>query len=202
MPDTTTDALLIFIKNPELGNAKTRLAATIGDENALAVYKKLLAYTRKTVTPVEADKQLWYSRFIPKQDDWNKAIFDKRTQHGESLGERMKAAFQQAFDDGYKRVVIIGSDCGQLEPEHLEQAYCALLQNDVAIGPSQDGGYYLLGMRTFLPMLFKDKAWSTVDVFSQTLIDCKKHNLSCQVLEELNDVDTEEDWEQVKDRFE
>ena len=202
MPDTTTDALLIFIKNPELGNAKTRLAATIGDKNGLAVYKKLLAYTRKTVTPIEADKQLWYSRFIPEQDAWNKAIFDKRTQHGESLGERMKAAFRQAFDDGYKRVVIIGSDCGQLEPEHLEQAYRALLQNDVAIGPSQDGGYYLLGMRTFLPVLFEDKAWSTVDVFSQTLSDCKKHHLSCQVLEELNDVDTEEDWEQVKDRFE
>ena len=201
MPTTSANALLIFIKNPEKGNVKTRLAATIGDENALRVYKKLVTYTRQTVEDLQADKQLWYSQFIPDNDEWDEQTFSKKIQEGESLGERMKTAFARAFDDGYERVVIIGSDCGQLEANHVEQAYEALQKNQVVIGPSQDGGYYLLGMNRFIPGLFEGKDWSTTKVFTQTLGDCKKDGLSVRVLEELNDVDTEADWEQVKDRF-
>lgn len=201
MPQSSPQALLIFIKNAKKGNVKTRLAATLGDEEALSVYKKLLDYTREAVAPLEVDKQLWYSRFVPKNDNWDANIFNKKVQEGESLGQRMQQAFKQSFEEGYERSVIIGSDCAQLNPDHLEQAYQALLTNDVVIGPSQDGGYYLLGMRRYLPVLFEDKSWSTKDVFDQTIADCKKHGFSCHVLEELNDVDTETDWNQVKDKF-
>ena len=201
MPSTNNNALLIFIKNPEKGNVKTRLAATVGDDKALKIYEKLLAYTCNTVLNVNADRQLWYSRYIAGEDAWSETNFTKKVQQGESLGQRMMYAFKQAFDEGYKKAVVIGSDCGQLQSEHLEDAYQALQTNDVVIGPSQDGGYYLLGMRRFLPVLFEDKAWSTENVFQQTVEDCKKHDSSYHILEELNDVDTEADWEQVKDQF-
>lgn len=201
MPDFSTQALLIFIKNPRRGHVKTRLAATEGDEKALEIYQQLLAYTRKTVQPLQADKQVWYSQFVPEQDEWDDAIFVKKRQQGETLGRRMQGAFKQAFNEDYRQVVIIGSDCGQLKKKHLEHAYEALKTNDVVIGPSEDGGYYLLGMRKYFPVLFEDKPWSTDDVFEHTLEDCKTYNLSYHVLETLNDVDTEEDWDQIKDQF-
>ncbi|MBN2732440.1 MAG: TIGR04282 family arsenosugar biosynthesis glycosyltransferase [Balneolaceae bacterium] len=201
MPKSTSNALLIFIKNPQKGHVKTRLAATVGDERALEIYKKLLVYTRQTVKPLQADKQVWYSQFIPRQDEWDDVMFAKKKQQGETLGTRMQRAFKQVFNKGYQRVVIIGSDCGQLKGKHLEHAYEALETNDVVIGPAEDGGYYLLGMRKFFPVLFKDKPWSTDDVFGQTVNDCKTYGLSYHVLEMLNDVDTKEDWNQIKGQF-
>ena len=180
---------------------KTRLAATVGEEKALLIYQKLLDYTRRVVLQVDADRQLWYSRFTAKNDGWDENQFMKEVQQGESLGQRMKYAFEQVFNDGCPKAVIIGSDCGELEPRHIEQAYESLQKNDVVIGPSEDGGYYLLGMSRFLPVLFENKLWSTDSVFQQTLDDCKNHSLSCHILEELNDVDTEEDWKQVKENF-
>lgn len=201
MPKSTSNALLIFVKNPKKGHVKTRLAATVGDEKALEIYKKLLAYTCQTVKPLQADKQVWYSQFIPAQDEWDEAMFTKKKQQGETLGTRMQGAFKQAFNEGYQRVVIIGSDCGQLKGKHLEHAYEALETNDVVIGPSVDGGYYLLGMRKYFPVLFEDKPWSTDDVFSQTVNDCKTDGLSYHVLEMLNDVDTKGDWNRIKDQF-
>lgn len=201
MPKSTSNALLIFVKNPKKGHVKTRLAATVGDEKALEIYRQLLTHTRITVQPLQADKQVWYSQFIPRQDEWDDVMFAKKKQQGETLGKRMQRAFKEAFKKGYQRVVIIGSDCGQLKGKHLEHAYEALETNDVVIGPAEDGGYYLLGMRKYFPVLFEDKPWSTDDVFEQTLDDCKTYGLSCNVLETLNDVDTKEDWEQIKSWF-
>lgn len=201
MSKLSTNALLIFIKNPKKGNVKTRLAATVGDDKALAVYRKLLDYTRNVALEVPTDRQVWYSRFIPKEDAWSSDHFTAKLQQGDSLGQRMKQAFSRAFEDGYEKAVIIGSDCGQLQPRHVENAYAKLNDHDMVIGPSQDGGYYLLGMNRFLPVLFEDKPWSTDDVFDQTIEDCEANGFSYSILEELNDVDTEDDWNQVKDQF-
>ncbi len=197
----TDKALIIFIKNPRLGNVKTRLAATVGNQEALRIYRQLLSYTRRAALGVSAYRELWYSRHIPEGDDWRETDFTKKLQHGSSLGERMKHAFHIAFDEGRRRVVIIGSDCAQLQPEHIQEAFENLNDHEVVIGPANDGGYYLLGTSQFIPALFENKAWSTNRVMEQTLQDCKELNLSYHMLEELNDVDTEADWQQVKDKF-
>lgn len=199
--DSSTCCLLIFIRNPQLGKVKTRLASAVGDKKALDIYKKLLGYTRNTVRPLSIDKRVWYSNFINNRDEWDPRQFTKKKQRGENLGQRMQQAFRDAFVDGYQRVVIIGSDCGQLTYAHLQQAYDTLKSNDVVIGPSEDGGYYLLGMSRYLPVLLDDKSWGTETVFEQTISDCNAYNLDWHAMEQLNDVDTKADWDQVKDCF-
>jgi len=199
--DSSEKILLIFLKNNEQGKVKTRLAKTLGDEKALEVYKKLKAFTFAIADKVEADKQLWFSNFLPDKSSIPLKKFQIKLQKGHSLGERMKLGFQQAFEDGYKKAVIIGSDCAQLQQEHLQKAYAALDSTDVVIGPAQDGGYYLLGMRTYLPNLFNDIDWSSERVFKQTVAKIIQGGNTYSTLETLNDVDTEADWHEVKDKL-
>lgn len=193
--------LIIFIKNLEKGKVKTRLASTLGDKEALNVYKKLTNYTREVASAVKADKQVWYSSFIPKADEWDGEEFIKELQEGADLGQRMKHAFKSAFDKEYQKVVIIGSDCAELTPDLLNLAYQKLEKNELVAGPSEDGGYYLLGMNAFYGDLFEGIQWSTSKVLSQTLQKAKELALDFELLPERNDVDYEEDWLAVKDQL-
>src|SRR5690554_4685236 len=154
-------ALIIFIKNPEPGKVKTRLAKTIGNKSALAIYKRMLRHTMNVSLQLKVNRQVWYSSFVDKSDNWNSSRFKKYLQTGDNLGERMKNAFAQAFRENYKQVVIIGSDCPELSARLLDDAYRALQASDLVIGLAEDGGYYLLGMKTFQPQLFTDIPWST-----------------------------------------
>lgn len=192
--------LIIFVKNEEAGKTKTRLAASIGDEEALDVYRKLLVHTfRQTVPLHKVQKEVWYSRFKAEQDIWSKGDFTKRIQEGERLGERMANAFKKVFDtDNRQKVLIIGSDCAELTTEVVEKAFEELDKSDIVIGPAKDGGYYLLGMKHYYPDLFNGIAWSSEHVFDQTRAKVHRLGLSCAILEELNDVDTLEDWKQVR----
>ncbi|MGM0477835.1 MAG: TIGR04282 family arsenosugar biosynthesis glycosyltransferase [Bacteroidota bacterium] len=185
--------LLIFTKNPEPGKCKTRLAATIGNEAALNVYLQLLDHTVRFTERVNADRCVYYSNTIHKDDRWSDAYFDKKQQIKGDLGQKMVAAFKDSFDQGYKRVVIIGSDCAEINEEDIHAAFTALATNDVVIGPALDGGYYLLGMRQFIPALFQDKSWSTPHLINETIATIKKHALSFSLLQEKSDIDYEED---------
>lgn len=187
------DLLLIFIKNPEPGKVKTRLAAAIGNQKAYQIYLKLLRHTLKTSLEVNVDKQVWYSSFIDLNDFIPGQDFTKRLQQGRNLGERMLNAFIKGFDDGYKNIVIIGSDCPDIAPAILEQAFDKLDHHDMVIGPSADGGYYLLGMKEMHGELFSDIDWSTEHVLDQTLERANNLSLSTFRLPELNDIDTIED---------
>lgn len=191
MPPPT---LLIFIKNPEKGKAKTRLAQGVGEERALRIYQALLGHTRQVAQGVEARRLLFYSSFVDEQDEWPATDFDKRLQEGHDLGERMQRAFAEGFRAG-SPVVIIGSDCAQLTSELVEEAIAHLQRHDFVIGPAEDGGYYLLGMRTFMPAVFEDIQWSTAGVFAATLQRLHANNWTCQLLPTLSDIDFEEDWE-------
>ncbi|MBO6792867.1 MAG: TIGR04282 family arsenosugar biosynthesis glycosyltransferase [Balneolaceae bacterium] len=194
--------LIIFVKNPVLGTAKTRLAVSIGNEAALVVYLQLLAYTKDVALSIDVNRSVWYSSNIDKNDMWTNEDFTKRLQFGDDLGEKMKNAFRKTFEEqNSSAVVIIGSDCAELEPNHIKQAFEELLNSDVVIGPARDGGYYLLGMSKFHPQLFESISWSTSSVAEQTIEIVNKLGLSYQLLEELNDVDTVEDWKQVKHRL-
>jgi len=185
--------LLIFIKNPELGKVKTRLAKSIGDSEALHVYKKLLNSTVSVAEKTDAHRQIWYSSYINNEDGIKPELFGKYLQMGSDLGERMKGAFRQAFDDGADRVVIIGSDCPDLSEAIVENAFERLDKNDLVIGPSEDGGYYLLGMNQYYESLFRDIEWSTESVLESTIQKAKMNNLNIFQLPVLNDIDNIED---------
>lgn len=189
--------LIIFIKNPELGKVKTRLAKTLGDQKALATYHLLLQKTQEECSALEVDKALYYSSYIDANDNWNQSIFTKHVQEGADLGERMLNAFQKAYAENYQKVVIIGSDCYDLSSAIISEAFSKLDEVNTVIGPANDGGYYLLGTSKFIPELFQNKSWSQevlIEETKQTLTDL---NHSFCLLEELTDVDNEEDLKKV-----
>lgn len=191
-----TDLLLIFIKNPQLGKVKTRLARSVGDEQALKIYKKLLELTRTATLETSVRRWLFYSDFVEKRDGWRAADFDKKVQTGGDLGERMKNAFREAFAAGARQVVIIGSDCPEISPKILQEAFEKLKYGavEVVVGPAPDGGYYLLGTNSFFPEIFENIEWSTERVLPTTLQIAQKFGRKIHLLPELSDVDTEEDW--------
>ncbi|MEO6253211.1 MAG: TIGR04282 family arsenosugar biosynthesis glycosyltransferase [Ferruginibacter sp.] len=191
-------ALIIFVRNPELGKVKTRLAATAGDEQALDIYCGLLNHTMLLATEIAADKFVYYYQQIKADDIWNEDRFYKKIQTGENLGDKMKAAFNEIFKLGYKRVIIIGSDCLQLNSTIINAGFALLDEHDTVIGPATDGGYYLLGMKKSHGFLFDNKAWSTESVYDESIKDMQQHHLSTGLLPVLTDVDTEADWIESK----
>lgn len=180
------------MKNPIPGKVKTRLAKDLGEEKAVEYYKKLLKITREESEKTDAVKWLCYGDFINENDEWKEEIFLKKQQFGNSLGDRMSSFFKEGFDSGFKRIVIIGSDCPDLQSSDLDQAFAKLYVSDAVIGPANDGGYYLLGLSKNVD-LFKNKEWSTESVFKDTLEDFKKEKLSFDILAEKIDLDTLED---------
>lgn len=185
--------LFIFVKNPEQGMVKTRLAADIGDDAALLVYNRLLEYTESVATKVDVHKQIWYSKEIVTDDLWPDTVYEKCIQSGKNLGERMSRAFSENEKSGYGKQVIIGSDCAELKADHIEKAFAELEEHDVVLGPSEDGGYYLLGMRKYIPELFSGMSWSTENLYRETLETIRTLKLSFAELEMLNDIDTIDD---------
>jgi len=194
---TLDDRLIIFARNPEKGKVKSRLAKDIGEDQALGVYHKLLNYTKEITKKLNCDKAVYYSEYVDHNDLWDNMIYDKHLQQGADLGERMQDAFSRAFAEGKKRVIIIGSDCMELESYMIKEAFAVLDSNDVVLGPARDGGYYLLGMKSFLPTLFEEKPWSSPDLLMDTILDLKKMNASYYLLKTLNDIDTIDDLHQL-----
>ncbi|SDX16738.1 TIGR04282 family arsenosugar biosynthesis glycosyltransferase [Flavobacterium degerlachei] len=186
-----TNALLIFIRNPELGKVKTRLAKTIGDADALQVYKDLLQHTMEQSQNVDCDKFVFYDSAVVEADIWNKDIYQKRIQSKGDLGNKMQAAFELLFEKGYKNCIIVGSDLFDLKTEIIETAFTELEKNDVVLGPAEDGGYYLLGLKEMHKLLFRNKDWGTSTVLADTLKDLNSHKV--HLLATLNDIDTYED---------
>ena len=192
----SNNLLLIFTRNPELGKGKRRLAATVGDEAALDIYKFLLGHTVAITKNLYAEKEVYYSEEIWENDIWDNQKFGKKLQVGEDLGIRMANAFQEGFQNEYQKIIIIGSDMLDLSQEDLENAFKSLEKNDFVVGPAEDGGYYLLGMKKFMPALFKNKAWGTETVLKDTLADLK--NETTALLETKNDVDYYEDIKDIE----
>lgn len=186
-------AIIIFVRNPELGKVKTRLAKEIGDKETLQVYIELLQHTHDMTSDLDCDRFVYYADYIDNNDLWENENFEKRLQEGESLGNRMMAAFFELFQQGYSKVVIVGSDCPELTTFVIEDAFDKLDATDVVIGPSSDGGYYLLGLTQLIPELFKNKQWSTDTVLADTIKDTVNLRKVCLFLTELSDIDTADD---------
>jgi rSAM/selenodomain-associated transferase 1 len=187
----TKNLSIVFVRNPELGKVKTRLAKTIGDKKALNIYILLLKHTESVLQKVSSDKVVYYSEEIQNNDLWSDRCFQKKLQKGNDLGERMQHAFEMAFKEGYEKVVIVGSDLFDLKSAHIENAFKTLENHNLVIGPSLDGGYYLLGMKVLHSAVFKNKQWGTDSVLETTLKNLEQENV--KLLEALNDIDTFED---------
>lgn len=193
---TSKNALIIFTRNPELGKCKTRLAATVGDESALKIYEFLIQHTVSITQHTHADKFVFYSEKVKNNDQWDNSIFSKAEQEGDDLGARMYNAFATIFRRGYKNAIVIGSDMYDLSTEDLDQGFSALENNDFVIGPAEDGGYYLLGMKHLTASVFNNKTWGTDTVLKETLKDLSEHTV-CK-LDTRNDVDYYEDIKDIE----
>jgi rSAM/selenodomain-associated transferase 1 len=185
-------AILVFVRAPEAGRVKTRLAASIGAEAALRVYRRLAEHTlrealavagaevRVHFTPADAEAGVhaWLGEgpaLLPQADG--------------DLGKRMRDAFARAFADGHRRVVIIGSDLPEMRADLLRRAIVLLDGHDAVVGPARDGGYYLLGLTQLVEGIFAGIAWSTPGVLAATLERLQAAGITPALLEPLADVD-------------
>ena len=189
------DAIIVFAKNPTPGKVKTRLAPELGLEAAADLYGALLIDTMVRCSRLDAAVRLYLS---PTTEPISTTVepFDKKRlrQRGSSLGPRMKHAFEDTFDDGYRPVVIIGSDHPTLPLSIIEQAFTELRRPDtVVIGPSRDGGYYLLGLSEPSSVLFDGMKYSHRKVFIQTVARARSAGLKVVTLKPWYDIDTAED---------
>jgi len=187
--------LIVFVKNIKLGKVKTRLAKTIGDEGAFQVYKHLVEITENVTNQIDSDKRIYFSDVVI-DTKWQKT--PKFIQKGAGLGEKMQNSFEKGFNDGFEKIILIGSDLPDLSAEIIEQGFDALENNDVVFGPAEDGGYYLVGMKNPQFSVFQNKKWSTKGLLENTLSELNEQNIKTGLLQTLNDIDTLEDLKSSK----
>ena len=185
--------LIIFLRKPEIGKVKTRLAATVGPQKALDLYVGLLAHTLVSTEQLPGTKQAWFTGEGSVDATVAPFGFTTHVQEGSDLGERMLTAFSSGFSNGHSPIVIIGTDCPGISVDLISEAFESLKTNDAVLGPTRDGGYYLLGMNEPLVSVFQNKTWSTDSVARETLEDLKREHKHVHMLLELIDVDTEQD---------
>ena len=190
---TSKNALIVMTKNPVLGQCKTRLASTLGDEKALAVYIQLLDYTAQFTQDIEADKFIYTTNKPFDNRRWTNNNTHFRLQSEGDLGERMNNAIQEVLQEGYEKVVLIGSDCAEINSDDIHTAFQQLNTHDITLGPALDGGYYLIGMKEVSPTLFQNITWSTNSVLNDTIARIKAAGLTFSLLEEKSDIDVEAD---------
>ena len=181
-----------------LGKVKTRLAQGVGAEGALRIYQQLLHHTHAVTQAVDCDKWVFYAEEMGVHDLWEEDNYHKALQQGSDLGERMQHAFQTLFEKGYGQVLIIGSDCMELTGDMISDAFTAVSRQDVFVGPSADGGYYLLGLTAMHSRLFEQMPWSTEAVLEETLNRCREAGLRFAVGQVLHDIDGEADWQRYR----
>ena len=188
--------VITFCKYPVEGKVKTRIAKTIGNEFATKLYRIFAEHTFQEL--LKADPVFSYL-FFPYNDNqekirkWAGTEFFFELQEGNDLGEKMYNAFKKIIDRGSAKTIIIGTDIPDISSDIIRKALLALDNSDIVIGPSNDGGYYLLGMKKLHKNLFTGIEWSQDSVLTETLEKVNALNLSYSLLPELIDIDTEDD---------
>ncbi len=198
MSPSETSAIVVFAKAPIAGNVKTRLSSVLTLVDAAELYSCFLddALSQyQQIAPIRL--------YVPATD---KAYFEGRQmanqiyeQKGPDLGDRLSAATVGTFIDGFEKVVVVGSDHPTLPSSFIERAFSELDKPDkLVIGPSADGGYYLIGQNNFYPQIFEDITYSTSEVFSDTLerVD-QLQDVALSILPEWYDVDDEPSLRQL-----
>ncbi len=198
-------AVIIFARFPRAGEVKTRLAATLGEQKAAEFYKQcaegVLAEVKKL--PGNIYRYLYCAdpKDIGLMRQWAGRHFFCSAQASGDLGTRMKQAFSEVFSLGFRKAIIIGTDVPDLSAALLREAIEALDSSDVTVGPSNDGGYYLLGIKRLYEFIFDDIPWSSSGVYGRTLELVRGRGLKVHSLSKLRDIDTEENliqWSREK----
>jgi hypothetical protein len=196
-----SSALIVFAKYPEPGRVKTRLTPALTPDEAASLYRAFLLDALDQYTALPADIRLYLgpSESTPPLREGPPGV-KQFVQQGAALGERMKRAFEETFAAGYQRAVIIGTDHPTLPTAFVRQAFDAIASPaSLSIGPSTDGGYYLLGMNTFYPKLFEGMQYSHEDVLKDTLARATKTSAHITLLPPWYDVDRPEDVQRLVD---
>ena len=181
---------MVFIKDSSKYPVKTRLKTSIGKNKSIWVYNQILKKTVLVLKNIKSDIAVFhYNSIISKNPFKNFSKWNK-IQIGKNLGEKISNAFNWGFEKGYKKIIIIGSDLWDLNEEIINKGFLELNKNKVVIGPSIDGGYYLLGLNQKMPKIFEGIKWGTQSVLAETL---KLLEHEPYILPELNDIDTFED---------
>lgn len=192
-------ALIVFAKQPVPGQVKTRLTALLTEAEAARLYEAFLQDALAQYGALDADVRLYLSPPPgPGRPVYVPEGVSVKAQQGPGLGARMKIAFVETFAAGYEQLVVIGTDHPTLPTAFIEQAFQALQQPlSACIGPSDDGGYYLLGMNDFYPQLFHDMRYSHADVFAETVQRAAATRAALTILPLWYDVDTPESLHQL-----
>lgn len=190
--------LILFTRFPVAGSTKTRMIPLLGAAGAASLQKSLTGMTVATARCVASDTQVaidvWHSGGSERSfRHWLGKGLAFHPQKGGTLGERMAHGFQMAFDAGAKHVVLVGCDCPQLGAESIRQAFSALDTCDAVLGPVQDGGYVLIGLRRPVPCLFKEMPWGMPELYAKTCRQIQRQGLSLFELPMLSDVDRPDD---------
>ena len=203
MENKKDNAVILFARDPILGQVKTRLSSSFDDETILRLYTCFVEDSLGKIRQVDnADCFVGISPsnisgFFNGIEDSGTRLF---IQQGKDLGDKMRQAFVDRFSDGYKKVVIIGSDSPSLPVSYINQALNS--DKDLMLGPSTDGGYYLIAMTGKVSEVFDGIAWGTEQVLDETLNRVKKAGVSLELLPVWYDVDFPEDLKFLKTHLE
>jgi rSAM/selenodomain-associated transferase 1 len=194
-------SLLVFAKVPRPGAVKTRLTPALTPEEAARVYTAFLRDTLRQVVQLEVDDmRLYLAPPLPDDEiDDVPAAVSVHEQTGDGMGARMHRALRETLRDGADRAVLMGSDHPTLPSSFLRQAFRSLEEaRSLCVGPTEDGGFYLLGMSTVYPQLFDGMSYSHSEVFADTLTRAQQTDAEVTVLPEWYDVDTPQDLDRMQ----
>jgi hypothetical protein len=191
----TVMKLAVFARPPVAGRVKSRLSPALPHAQAAELYGAMLSDALDVAAGAGADEaQVWWAGLPEDPLPFPlPAGFAVRTQRGTDLGERLAGAFAELLADRVSRAVVIGTDCPDLGPATIREAFAALSERDLVLGPAIDGGYYLIGLRRPAPGLFPGMPWGTGDVLAETLARARHAGLDAGTLEPLADLDTPDD---------
>lgn len=196
--------LLLFVKYPKKGKVKLRLSRDLEEEIVQELYR---CFVQDTLTMIKKINVPLFICFHPpdaqrKFQSWLGSTLRFLPQKGEDLGERMKNSFADAFTKGLQNVVLMGSDSPDLPEDYIKQAFITLQTKDVVLGPTVDGGYYLIGFKntTFIPGVFEEIHWSSSMVFQETSMKIRQAHRSIGFLPVWSDVDTLTDLKNLASR--
>jgi uncharacterized protein len=194
MEKTYDSALILFARDPILGKVKTRLSPFLEEDVILKLYTCFIQDSLDNIRQVRN-----IDRFVGVTPSNESGFFTEAlgsdirmfVQEGDNLGDKMRRAMQDRFAEGYESVIIIGSDSPSLPASYIYQAVGS--DKDMVIGPSTDGGYYLIGMREKVFEVFKDVSWGTETVLQETCEHLLQNGANLELLPVWYDVDTPED---------
>ena len=200
--------LIFFTKTPKQGQVKTRLIPAVGATGAVEIHKELAQFTINRIKPSENWLNCRFEISFSGDDkalmvDWLGKEYCYSKQDGCDLGEKMSNAFKSAFNEGYRKVVIIGTDCPEISKNDLKQAFDFLEYADLVLGPAYDGGYYCIGLKSNQSEIFKGIDWGSHLVFDQTIKAAEILQLKTQMLPMHHDIDRPEDlalWKEIKNQ--